>query len=338
MYCSPGSRGVPGRRCCLWGEKASLKRCAVPTAWSLLLEKGACFGASWGQLCALPDARAAGRSGSGGEKNPSPALLCHGPLVSPSRNMRTLCKVLGEHVSLEMQRNTSDFLSSSSSSPCLVCQEAGTAARAGTEEGSPPGMAEVRDPLLGGWRAGGSFPSVPQPGRDRASALPALLPRLPATLFPCLFPFRKDPFLFGHGRGAHFPLPDPGTGCLAHPAASVQLPRRLSGQHPPACGGVAEPALCREQHPAGRCVALQPAGPAARGPQTARCHPEAGGMLHAAVTEGGRAEPAGPLEGGSRFPCCTQGWVKEPGFLQIARQLGRASCRARAAALLCCSS
>lgn len=127
LYRSPGSLGVPARSCWLWGQKASLKHCAVPTVWSLLLEKGDCFWASWAQLCCCHTQVVLEGVGAEG-KNPSAAVLCHGPLVSPGRNMRRLCKGLGEHVSLEMQSNTSDFLSSSSSSPCLVCLQAGTTA------------------------------------------------------------------------------------------------------------------------------------------------------------------------------------------------------------------
>lgn len=64
-----------------------------------------------------------GRSENRVEKNPR---LFFSLVRSPSvhRNKCMLQRVLGEHVSLEMQRNTTDFLSSSSSSLSLACQEA----------------------------------------------------------------------------------------------------------------------------------------------------------------------------------------------------------------------
>lgn len=95
---------------------------------------------------------------------------------------------------------------------------------AGGTEGSPPVMAEVRDPCLGGWRGGGSFPSTPQPGRDRA------LPFLPS--FPVFLSLRA--LRAGWRSRAFCPLAvQPGwASCRAEPQRCCAPPAALSRQAP----------------------------------------------------------------------------------------------------------
>lgn len=95
---------------------------------------------------------------------------------------------------------------------------------AGGTEGSPPVMAEVRDPRLGGWREEGSFLSTPQPGCDRA------LPFLPS--FPISLSLRAP--RAGWRSRAFCPLAvQPGwANCRADPQRCCAPPAALSRQAP----------------------------------------------------------------------------------------------------------
>lgn len=91
----------------------------------------------------------------GGEVRTERKTSCFAPSESPSvhRSMRTHRRGLSEHVSLEMQRNATDFLCPSSSSPSLACWQADTECRGRLLSGD--GRGEGLVPL--GWGAGASL-------------------------------------------------------------------------------------------------------------------------------------------------------------------------------------
>lgn len=141
------------------------------------------FQASWGWPCILPDAHSIGRSGE--QRGEKPPRLCFALAQSPSvhRNKRTFRKRLVSTCPWRCKeiRPTSSLLPLPLSPlhsrrwwQCLA--DTLSVSPADAEEGSLPGVAEVRDLVtLGLERRGGSSLSVSEPCWDCVSLFPAVL-------------------------------------------------------------------------------------------------------------------------------------------------------------------